>query len=389
MSNPVDSENAHGKFLYSKHSDDFDLKLPSIITCLREKLASVSEEPEERKIVQSLLNALSNRVTNEINYDDDGKDFAISSQEIGWLNKNPIEQWADYLIFRYKFRVYPRQHVVTDFPLYLLIEPTSACNIRCVMCFQVDKTFTTKKYMGRMPWTLFARTVDEAALKGTKAITLASRGEPTLHPDFGKMLQYISSKQCFLEVKINTNATRLTERLSREILEADINEIVFSVDAGTKQTYEEIRVKGKFDEVVLNIRRFNEIRISEFPNSRVVTRISGVKVRDDQDINQMTDFWSAYVDEVTIKPATPRWDSYNNEINGVTKPCGQLFERMYVWYDGTLNPCDFDYKSELALSSLEDVSLEEAWKSKKYKVLREGHTKGERQAFYPCDRCPL
>ena len=65
------------------------------------KISSVSEEPEERKIVQSLLSALSNRVTNEINYDDDGKDFAISSQEVGWLNKNPIEQWADYLIFRY------------------------------------------------------------------------------------------------------------------------------------------------------------------------------------------------------------------------------------------------------------------------------------------------
>ena len=389
MENLVDSKNAHGKFLYSKHSDDFELKRSSIITCLREKLASATEESEEKQITAFLINTLSTRVTNEINFDDDGEDFAISSQEIGWLNKNPTDKWADYLIFRYKFRVYPRRHIVSDFPLYLLIEPTSACNIRCVMCFQIDKTFTTKEYMGRMPWALFVKTVDEAALKGTKAITLASRGEPTLHPEFGKMLKYISSKQCFFEVKINTNATRLTESLSREILEADINEIVFSVDAGTKKTYEEIRVKGKFDDVVHNIRRFHEIRTTEFPNSRVVTRISGVKVRDDQDIDQMTDFWRAYVDEVTIKPATARWDSYNNEVNGITKPCEMLFERMYVWYDGTLNPCDFDYKSELALSSLENTSLEEAWKSEKYKALREGHTKGERQNFYPCDRCPL
>ena len=41
--------------------------------------------------------------------------------------------------------------IITDFPLYLLIEPTSICNLRCVMCFQTDKSFgAEKKFMGRI-----------------------------------------------------------------------------------------------------------------------------------------------------------------------------------------------------------------------------------------------
>ena len=63
-----------------------------------------------------------------------------------------------------------------------------------------------------------------------------------------------------LDLKLNTNATVLTEEKSRQILDAKFSEVVFSVDAGTKETYESIRVLGKFERVVNNIKKFNEIR---------------------------------------------------------------------------------------------------------------------------------
>ena len=89
------------------------------------------------------------------------------------------------------------------------------------------------------------------------------------------------------------------------------------------------------------------IREKEFPNSPTLTRISGVKVNDKQDLIQMTNFWSKIVDEVSIKEASPRWDTYNNDKNNELNPCLNLWYRMYIWHDGTANPCDFDYKSFL------------------------------------------
>ena len=54
----------------------------------------------------------------------------------------------------------------------------------------------------------------------------------------------------------------------------------------------------------------------------------------------MTDFWSKIVDEVSIKSAALRWDTYNNPVNEIKDPCLNLWNRMYIWYDGKVNPCD-------------------------------------------------
>ena len=53
--------------------------------------------------------------------------------------------------------------------------------------------------MGVMKWDLFQKVVDEANEIGVGSITLASRGEPTLHPELGKMLKYISQKKNILQ----------------------------------------------------------------------------------------------------------------------------------------------------------------------------------------------
>jgi radical SAM protein with 4Fe4S-binding SPASM domain len=256
------------------------------------------------------------------------------------------------------------------------------------MCFQVDSSFTKKEFMGHMPWDLFVNVADQVKANKCRAVTLASRGEPTLHPKFGEMLRYLSGPEIF-DLKINTNATHLTEKLTHDMLAAGVNDVVFSVDAGTKETYESIRVGGKFENVVSNIERFNEIRAKHYPQSQTVTRISGVIVQDDQDPDQMTKFWESHVDQVTIRRATPRWDTYNNAPLGITHPCAMLWERLYVWYDGKVNPCDFDYKSYLCVGNAKERSLKDLWLGDEFTALRTAHLEKMRSKLNPCDRCPI
>ena len=291
----------------------------------------------------------------------DLKQFDITPQELNWLDKHPESSWLDYLVVRYKFRMYPAQQKVSKFPSYLLIEPTSICNLRCVMCFQIDETFTKdKSNMGLMPWDLFTSVVDQAASHGCQSITMASRGEPTLHKRFGDMLRYIHSKN-LLDTKINTNATKLNDELIHDILKSEVANVTFSVDATDAKSYEKIRVRGKFDEVLSNIKNFNEIRRKHYPNSVTTTRVSGVAVMPDQDPEEMREFWSDLIDEVTIVPNLPRWDSYNNPKFGLKTICNILYSRMYVWWDGTCNPCDFDYKSLLKVGNANEETLSDIW----------------------------
>ena len=332
---------------------------------------------EDKKIIDTILNNFRNN------------DFSLlSSQEKYFLNTNSDDQWAEYLIFRYKFYDYPNQKIVSDFPIYLLIEPVSSCNLRCTMCFQIDESFTkSKEFMGIIDLDLFKKIIDEAHNNGTKAITLASRGEPTLHPHLDKMLEYCKNK--FLEFKLNTNAIKLSEKLCHSILQSNVTDVVFSVDSYQKKSYESIRVGGNFEILLKNIKKFHEIRDNFYPHSNCATRISGVKVDQKMDSDEFKKFWQEIVDHVAMVDLQYRWDTYHNPTSVASDdPCRYLWERMYIWYDGTVNPCDTDYKSELSTGSIINNSISEIWTGEKYSSLRNSHLDGERSKCYPCDRCP-
>ena len=286
--------------------------------------------------------------------------FAITAQEANYMSKHTRDRWLRYLIYRYKFTQFPKQRTVADFPVYLLIEPVSVCNLRCVMCYQIDESFTTAPFMGKMEMSLFRKVVDEAAEGGTCAITVASRGEPTLHPRLGEMLHYLSGK--FMEVKLTTNATRLSEDLCHDILSAGTNIVVFSVDAHEKEVFEDIRRGAVFDSICSNIERFGRIREQYYSGSEVTTRISAVRFRDDQKPEEFLEFWSGIVDEVGMKDAQARWDTYNNAVDEtLVSPCWFLWERLYIWFDGTTNPCVLDYKSCLSPGSVKEKSIRDIW----------------------------
>ena len=110
------------------------------------------KKTDDKKIINEIIDLLSEK-----------NNSFLSPQEIHFLNFNNPTIWAEYLIFRYMMQYFPKKRIVYDFPLYLLIEPVSACNLRCIMCFQIDKSFTSNSsFMGMMDLQLFKNIIDEA-----------------------------------------------------------------------------------------------------------------------------------------------------------------------------------------------------------------------------------
>jgi len=335
-------------------------------------------DSEDKKIIDFIIESFSK------------EDFSLlTPQQIFFLKNNDKTKWAKYLIFRYKFINFPKNKIVSEFPNHLVIEPVSACNLRCVMCFQIDETFSgNQDYMGMMDIDLFKKIIDDAHEIGIKAITLTGRGEPTLHPKIGEMLKYCSGK--FFELKMNTNATKLNEKLIHEILSSSITDLVFSVDSYQKKEYESIRVGGIFENIFENIKKFSKIKKLEYTKSKCATRISGVKVEKNMDENKFKEYWKPYVDHVVLVDFDQKWDTYNNSKEDAGKsPCDYLWGEMNVWYDGSCNPCDVDYKSKLKMGSLLKNKISEIWKCKEYEEFRNLHLTNSRQKCSPCDQCPL
>jgi radical SAM protein with 4Fe4S-binding SPASM domain len=318
------------------------------------------------------------------------EDFTLNDHELGEFRLIKPADTLRYFCYRYKYRKLPELKIVEAHPPCLQIEPTSVCNFRCVMCYQIDKTFSHKSsgFMGHMNLDLFMKVIDQV-VGSVEAITFASRGEPLLNPKILEMLEYCQGK--FLALKLNTNASLLNERLIHGLLSSDLQTLVFSIDAANKEQYEKIRVNAKFEKIIANLELFSQIRRTQYPDSQLVVRISGVKINEDQDIESMSKQWGRFADMIAFTNYTPWQDSYNNPVNNIEMPCTELWQRMFVWWDGTVNPCDFDYKSILSNWNIakSNLTVQDIWTSEHYNELRKRHLSRERGSIEPCRQCVM
>jgi MoaA/NifB/PqqE/SkfB family radical SAM enzyme len=314
--------------------------------------------------------------------------FALTPHVVEEIATLVDEELPRYLVHRYRYEMFPQQKVVDDYPPYLQIEPTSVCNFRCVFCFETDPTFTNKAngFMGRMNVDLFKEIVDQAHGQ-VEFVSLASRGEPLLYPDIIPMLEYTRGK--FLNLKMNTNASLLDEAKCHAILQGGVRTLVFSADAAAEPLYSQLRVNGKLSVVMANIERFQRIRETQYAGTPMITRVSGVKMSDDQEIDAMERTWGGLVDQVAFVQYNPWENVYNEAINDITAPCSDLWRRMFVWWDGKVNPCDVDYKSTLSVGTFPQRTLSELWGASGYASLRDSHLQTKRGNVSPCNRCTV
>ena len=314
--------------------------------------------------------------------------FAFSSNVIKEIQSvNPAEI-PKYLVHRYRYEIYPQLRIADDFPPYLQIEPTSICNYRCVFCYQTDNKFNKRSsgHMGHMKLDTFKFIIDQAK-DNIEFISLASRGEPLLCPDFKEMLSYTRDK--FFNLKINTNASLLDEEMSHAILKSGVKTLVFSADAADSVLYSKLRVNGKLEKIVKNIKKFQEIKFKNYSKSKIITRVSGVKVSKEQKLNNMENYWGDLVDQVAFVDYLPWENVYNSKYSKIETPCSDLWRRMFIWWDGKANPCDVDYKSQLSVGDINNKNISELWTSNYYNKLRQQHELKLRSDASPCNRCVL
>lgn len=341
-------------------------------------------QKEKNLSKKNILNKIYEDLTTE-NVKNDNS-FKLSPNVIAEINTLDDTQVSNYLFHRYRYEIFPDEKKIDNYPPYLQIEPTSICNYRCVFCYQTDNVFNKKSnnFMGHMSFDLFKEVIDQAE-NNIEFISLASRGEPLMCKDIEKMLLYTQGK--FLNLKINTNASLLTESKAHAILQSGVKTLCFSADAADKTSYEKLRVNGKLDRILKNIENFNKIKETKYPNSRIITRVSGVKVNNNQNIDDMQNFWGKLVHQVAFVNYVPWENIYDSKKTDVPTPCSDLWRRMFVWWDGEINPCDVDYKSNLSLGKLFDRSITDIWNSQKYNILRENHLNNKRKNVEPCNRC--
>ncbi len=132
---------------------------------------------------------------------------------------------------------------LTTFYLYLV----TGCNLACRHCWITPTFYKGQPSAGDcMDFDLLKAAVQEAKLLGLSSAKLTG-GEPTLHPQFREIVDYLSAEKIGLTME--TNATLITPELAKHLREnSTMWFISSSIDGATAKTHDWFRaVPGAFD----------------------------------------------------------------------------------------------------------------------------------------------
>jgi len=139
-------------------------------------------------------------------------------------------------------------------PSRLFIECTAACNISCFQaCCAPETGITRTRQAGMLDFELFTRVIDEAG-PTLGRVDFFNYGEAFLHKRAIEMCEYIKSRFPHIYLYTSTNGLAFSEAQARRLAHSGIDEVTFSIDGATPDTYARYRQRGTFDVPVANLR---------------------------------------------------------------------------------------------------------------------------------------
>ncbi len=324
--------------------------------------------------------------TNENNEFNANKTYKEVTYSTKWEENRPKE----YFEYRENWIKFPQEKKVPNFPLHLDIETTNVCNLKCPMCPRTvmldKKEFSAQGYMTRDEYKMI---IDQAVKYGVKSIKLNYLGEPLLHKDVVWQVEY-AKQQGVLDVMMNSNGSLLTPEISEGLLKAGLDKLFISFDSISPDIYEVQRKGTNLGTVINNVYNFAQLRNRSYPDTHI--RLSMVMYETPEYMAQfegLKTMWKNLVDAVGYGFYIEH-DANSQEFPKVEGfHCEQLFQRMFLKYNGNVTVCCFDEKDEITVGNWREEDLKNIWVNEKYREMRDTHISGNYCDISLCRRCYL
>lgn len=303
-----------------------------------------------------------------------------------------------YLLARTRLRWAPPKY-----PLFLGVEPTTACNLRCPQCISGLRAFT--RPTGRMDPALLEKLLDELHpyLWG---VLFYFQGEPLLHPEIGRLIR--TASQYRLLTSLSTNGHFLTDEKIEELILAGLTHLRLSIDGMTQESYSLYRQGGSLATVQKGLERLLTLRkafgsrfplvevqfiafkhnYAEIPAFKAWARKIGADYARIKTAQLLDPSPEAY--ETWIPPQASRYTRTPTGEIQLQKPlpnaCWRLWRSAEITWDGQVLPCCFDKNAEHAFGSVQETSFAGAWHSPPAEAFRKNVFQ-RRESIDICRNC--
>ena len=239
------------------------------------------------------------------------------------------------------------------FPKIILIDNYNACNLSCSICDHKNMT-RVKKHMG---WDLYKKVIDEIAQKSPSSrVWQIFFGDPFLCTDMPERIKY-AKDMGLTDVVLNTNGAAMTKERAKKYIDAGLDWIYVGVDAFTEETYNKIRIGGKFNKVIKNVLDWQSIKSNIFVQF----------VECDLNRNEKQDFikfWNEKGIQVKIRPMVS-WiglvDNGNDKPKQKIDVCYWFRNSFNILNTGDVALCACDIHGRYIQGEVRTKSIEEVW----------------------------
>ena len=306
-------------------------------------------------------------------------------------------------------------------PLFLHIEPTGVCNLKCIMCPRTESIIREMRHMKFEKFETICDAIEPIF------IAFAGFGEPLLNPQIIDMVRYSVKKD--ITTRISSNATVLNPKLSREIIRTKLHQIWFSIDSPNAENFERLRIGADFNKTIAAIKEFAAIRDEE--KSEIIITINFTIIKENvHEVPEMVRFCH---NKLNLMPTFARGYGYDiadqrvrilknsQEIQSSLRegariaheyrlfevernlktiikdledpldgrgPCYFPYYAVAVSWDGKVSPCCLFYDYQMELGDLSTTPFEEIWNGRTYQSFRM-NLKRQRRKIDICNTCLL
>lgn len=291
----------------------------------------------------------------------------------------PAYRWM--VLRRARQRIeYVRQHR----RYWMMIELSSICNARCIMCPHTDMERPKQVMSDELFELIVSRMKDEKIQPAN--IDLHTMGEPLTDRKLFQRIRRLRAEFPDAKVELVTNFALATPPLIGELLSSGLDLISISVNAATSGTYREL-MKLDYDRTVRNIETLLERRRAL--NSRLYVMLKFVICDQNRDeVSAFVRKWQKSVDKIILQRAID-WGGLvdiKGAYIGPLYPCKPLFERIVILSNGEFALCCVDTEGVTHLN-VRDMPIVAAFNSEPYEQMRRVHLEGDIRSLQMCRNC--
>jgi len=286
-------------------------------------------------------------------------------------------------------------------PIAMWLETTNRCNLKCIKCAH---HYGLRRPLGNMDRRLFTHLIRQARGK-VHHLTVNGAGEALLHPELFRMITEAKAAG-IPQVFLHSNATLLTEKKSRELLESGLDSLMISFDSEFPDEYERIHRGAKYEKTLSNILRLLRMKkgrgsAGPMVSIKIVRVFESRERQHDPDSNFLELFRGLPVDRIYTAPihSTGSYSESLKKVQSIASeavdprigkqyvPCLRPYTGIAVTWNGKVMACFQDYRNEYPGGDVTRHGLMDVWNGSAMRELRGRLSAGPGGLPLPCSEC--